>query len=276
MRRRAVLVASLLASLVAHAAALVALSSWPPEGRDTGTPIDVEMLAPLPQQGRGVALPASPSQARPEAAQKGDAEPLRGADGGRATRTVAKARAVALELAAPPNTAPELVAEAAKADEIPRASASAPAQPAGAGESAAAPERVSERGGGGGVAAGSLVAVAPARDLGDAPRGSRNGLTADESAGFRRPEQAQRNCVQDAVRLPSSLRGFVSRTFSVRFAVSPDGTPGELQILEKLPDDRVGGAIWRAIQACRWTPGTDDHGRPAKVWIVMPIRFERG
>ena len=96
------------------------------------------------------------------------------------------------------------------------------------------------------------------------------------SGGWKGPEPAERNCVQEGVRVPASLRGFVSGTFSVKFAVAPDGKPGQLHVLGKVPDDRVGGIVWRAIQGCRWTPGTDLQGRPTKVWIVMPVRFERG
>ncbi len=106
----------------------------------------------------------------------------------------------------------------------------------------------------GGVAAGALSGSV----LGDA---------------WKRPEQAQRNCVQNSVRIPRVLQGFASGPITVKFAVDSDGAPCEFEVLGDLPDARIGAAVWQAIQACRWIPGADMRGRLAKIWVTMPVRF---
>jgi protein TonB len=113
----------------------------------------------------------------------------------------------------------------------------------------------------GGVVAGAISGSA----LGDAP--------AYAGAGWKRPEQAQRNCVQNSVRIPRGLQGFASGPITVKFAVGSDGAPCEFQVLGDVPDARIGAAVWQAVQACRWIPGADMQGRLAKIWVTMPIRF---
>ncbi|OFX26157.1 MAG: hypothetical protein A2V77_11130 [Anaeromyxobacter sp. RBG_16_69_14] len=113
----------------------------------------------------------------------------------------------------------------------------------------------------GGVVTGAISGSA----LGEAP--------AHAGAGWKRPEQAQRNCVQNSVRIPRGLQGFAAGPITVKFAVGSDGVPCEFQILGDVPDARIGAAVWQAIQACRWIPGADIQGRLAKIWVTMPIRF---
>lgn len=113
----------------------------------------------------------------------------------------------------------------------------------------------------GGVMAGAISGSA----VGDAP--------AYPGAGWKRPEQAPRHCVQNSVRIPRGLQGFASGPITVKFAVGSDGAPCDFQVLGELPDARIGAAVWQAIQACRWVPGADMQGRPAKIWVTMPIRF---
>ncbi len=96
------------------------------------------------------------------------------------------------------------------------------------------------------------------------------------ATGWKRPEQAQRNCVQDSVRIPRGLQGFAAGPVTVKFVIGPDGAPSEFQVLGALPDARIGAAIWQAIRACRWVPGADAQGRPAKIWVTLPIRFVGG
>jgi len=126
-------------------------------------------------------------------------------------------------------------------------------------------EGVEERGIGGaagGASPGSGIGVE------DAP--------AYPGAGWKRPEQAQRDCVQNSVRIPSGLRGFVSGPITVKFAIGADGAPSAFQLIGSVPDARIGGAIWQAIQSCRWIAGADAEGRPARLWVIMPIRFQAG
>jgi protein TonB len=96
------------------------------------------------------------------------------------------------------------------------------------------------------------------------------------TAGFRKPEQAQRHCVQSAVRVPRDLTGFISGPVTVRFAIGRDGQPSLFQVVGQAPDPRISNAIWQAVQQCRWIPGADAQGRPTKIWVVLPVRFTSG
>ena len=119
-----------------------------------------------------------------------------------------------------------------------------------------------------GASAGSGSDAGSDADTGD--------LAAYPGAGWRRPEQARRGCVQESVRIPHDLRGFVSGPIMVRFAIGRDGEPSAFEVLGANPDARIGGAIWQAIKSCRWIPGADARGRPMKIWVIMPLRFVSG
>jgi TonB family protein len=60
---------------------------------------------------------------------------------------------------------------------------------------------------------------------------------------------------------------------TVRFAVYPDGRVEQLQVMNQLPDPRIGEAVVRAVRACEWVPGADADGAPAPLWVVQPIRL---
>jgi protein TonB len=114
--------------------------------------------------------------------------------------------------------------------------------------------------------------------LGGATAGANSGPAIGDSpayagAGWKRPEQAQRNCVQNSVRMPRGLQDFASGPITVKFAIGSDGAPSAFQVLGEVPDARIGAAVWQAIQACRWVAGADMQGRPAKIWVTMPVRF---
>jgi protein TonB len=124
---------------------------------------------------------------------------------------------------------------------------------------------------------------AEGRGIGGAAGGASSGsgigvedAPAYPGAGWKRPEQAQRDCVQNSVRIPSGLRGFVSGPITVKFAIGADGAPSAFQLIGSVPDARIAGAIWQAIQSCRWIAGADAEGRPARLWVIMPIRFQAG
>ena len=119
--------------------------------------------------------------------------------------------------------------------------------------------------GGEGTIGGAMAGAISGPAIGDAP--------AYAGAGWKRPEQAQRNCVQNSVRMPRGLQGFVSGPIGVKFAIGSDGAPSAFQVLGDVPDPRIGAAVWQAIQSCRWIPGADMQGRPAKIWVTMPVRF---
>ncbi len=127
---------------------------------------------------------------------------------------------------------------------------------------------------GGGDPRGVVGGAAGAATGGDAA--SLDEAPAYPDAGWRRPEQAQRHCVQESVRIPQELRGFVSGPITVRFAIGRDGAPSAFQVMGSIPDPRIGAAIWQAIRACQWLAGTDAQGRPMKIWVTMPLRFVSG
>ncbi|MGC4000093.1 MAG: energy transducer TonB [Anaeromyxobacter sp.] len=112
---------------------------------------------------------------------------------------------------------------------------------------------------------GGVVGGAPAQnEVEDAP--------AYATTGYRKPEMAKKFCVQEAVRVPRELQGFVS-SVTVRFAIGRDGTPSQFQVMSNVPDKRIGDAIWTAVQSCKWVPGADPQGRPTSIWVILPIRF---
>jgi protein TonB len=92
-------------------------------------------------------------------------------------------------------------------------------------------------------------------------------------AGFTRPQQAEKNCVQTTLRIPRGLEGSAS-SVTVKFAIAKDGTPSLFQVQPPEPNARLTSAIWQAVQACRWIAGTNPKGEPTKIWVVMPFRFQ--
>lgn len=93
------------------------------------------------------------------------------------------------------------------------------------------------------------------------------------TAGFRKPEMVVPRCVQNSIRLPQALQGFVSGPVTIKFAVNRDASVSRFELLTPVPDPRIGEAIWRGVQSCRFTPGTDPQGRPTAIWVIIPIRF---
>jgi TonB family protein len=86
---------------------------------------------------------------------------------------------------------------------------------------------------------------------------------------------ADPRCVLDGLRLPRGVVGLRGETATVRFAVDPDGSVGSYEYLAGPADPRVAASIWTAVQRCRFTAGADAAGRPARLWLVMPVRFAR-
>lgn len=92
------------------------------------------------------------------------------------------------------------------------------------------------------------------------------------TAGFRKPEMVVPRCVQNAIRLPPALQGFVSGPVTIKFAVNRDASVGRFEVLTPVPQ-QIADAIWRGVQSCKFTPGTDPQGRATAIWVIMPIRF---
>jgi periplasmic protein TonB len=117
---------------------------------------------------------------------------------------------------------------------------------------------------------GGVVGGAPQakNEIEDAP--------AFATAGYRKPQMAQAGCVQNAVRVPRELAGFVSGPVQVKFAIAKDGTPTRFETLTSVPDRRIAEEIWKAVQSCKWVAGADAQGRPTSIWVILPIRFAGG
>ncbi|WP_049778370.1 TonB family protein [Anaeromyxobacter sp. K] len=193
-----------------------------------------------------------------------------------AARTLAPAAAPSRVPAEPPAPRPRAAREQPAPSPAPRPSTARAAERA----ADPAPAR-----GGGSVGPATLVSL----DHADAGRGAWTdvplppppaGATPVEDApryaaeGFRKPHLEVARCVQDAIRLPRDARERVSGPVTVRFAVAKDGTVGLFQVMGDLPDRRVADAIWTAVRGCRFAPGADAAGKPTRLWVVMPIRFD--
>jgi outer membrane biosynthesis protein TonB len=93
------------------------------------------------------------------------------------------------------------------------------------------------------------------------------------ASGFRSPRLAQADCLSENLRLPPQLAEMVAGPVTVKFAVYPDGRVDQLQVMNKLPDPRIGEAVARAVRACEWVPGADADGTPTPLWVVQPLRL---
>lgn len=115
---------------------------------------------------------------------------------------------------------------------------------------------------------GGVVGARPSNDIEDAP--------AYATAGYRKPQMAEPGCVQRTVRIPPQLAGYISGPITVKFAIRSDGAPSRFELMTQVPDQRIGQAIWQAVQGCRWVPGADAQGRPVSIWVILPVRFTAG
>jgi len=93
------------------------------------------------------------------------------------------------------------------------------------------------------------------------------------TAGYRKPQMAVPKCVQEATRIPRDLQGYVSGPITVKFAVLKDGSPSQFTVITNGVPDRVQGAIWQAIQECKWIAGADPQGRATNIWVILPLKF---
>jgi periplasmic protein TonB len=92
-------------------------------------------------------------------------------------------------------------------------------------------------------------------------------------AGFVRPRLADKSCMQARLRVPRGLEGMAAE-LTAKFAIAADGTPGRFSVQPVDVDARLAAAIWEAIRSCRWIAGTDPQGKAAKIWVLMPFRFQ--
>jgi len=124
---------------------------------------------------------------------------------------------------------------------------------------------------------GGVVGGAPAAssDAGAQPGGVEEAPTFPKP-GYRLPHLAEPTCVANSLDLSKELQRSVSGAIAVKFAILAEGRPAHFQILTHVPDNRIGEAIWHAVQSCRWVPGADAQGKPVSIWVILPIRFTVG
>jgi TonB family protein len=117
------------------------------------------------------------------------------------------------------------------------------------------------------AAAAPVPLPPPPAPIEDAPR--------YPTEGFRRPQMAEPGCVQRSIRLPRDAAARVEGPVTVKFAVGTSGEVGLFQVLGAVVDPRVRDALATAVRNCGFIPGADAQGTPTRLWVTMPIRFER-
>ena len=95
-------------------------------------------------------------------------------------------------------------------------------------------------------------------------------------AGFRKPTLSNPRCIQENMRVPAALQGFISGPITLKIGIRRDGSVQALQIMTAVPDKRIEDAIRHAVGACPFIPGADAQGRPTPIWVIMPIRLIGG
>lgn len=98
--------------------------------------------------------------------------------------------------------------------------------------------------------------------------------------GYRLPAPVTPACVQRHIRLPARMATRLPGSVILRFAVSRGGSPDLIQMQpgpDRLPGERIEPEIVEALNAavrsCRFSAGTDDQGRPTRMWTVMRVQF---
>jgi TPR repeat protein len=100
-----------------------------------------------------------------------------------------------------------------------------------------------------------------------APAGSKPQLT---PPGGLRPSQKSPGCVERKLKVPADYRGIFGGA-TVKLAVDGNGTPVLLHAVTPAPEPVV-AAIADAVRACEWASGADANGRPATLWLTLPVR----
>jgi protein TonB len=83
-------------------------------------------------------------------------------------------------------------------------------------------------------------------------------------------------CVENNVRIPRELAGFISGPITVKFAIGRDSAPSRFEVITNNVPDRIASIIWAAVQECKWIAGADPQGRPTNIWVILPLRFTAG
>ncbi|MFO0584637.1 MAG: hypothetical protein U0229_20390 [Anaeromyxobacter sp.] len=96
------------------------------------------------------------------------------------------------------------------------------------------------------------------------------GEPAEPGPGWTKPRMAQPKCVQEAIRVKEPLEPLDVMRF--RFAIRADGATDRFEVVSPRVPPRFAASVREAVRTCRWLPGRDPSGRPATVWVVLPLR----
>jgi TPR repeat protein len=102
-----------------------------------------------------------------------------------------------------------------------------------------------------------------------APAGAPPQLT---PPGGLRPSQKSPGCVDRRLKVPPAYRDIFGGA-TVKLAVDGNGAPILLHAITPAPEPVV-SAITEAVQACEWSSGADASGRPATLWLTLPVRAD--
>jgi hypothetical protein len=90
--------------------------------------------------------------------------------------------------------------------------------------------------------------------------------------GGLRPAQKEPGCVERTLRLPEASRGALN-TVTVKLAVDVAGHPAYFHALTPAPEPVV-AAVGAAVRACAFTPGVDEAGHLAPLWLTLTVKLE--
>jgi protein TonB len=98
------------------------------------------------------------------------------------------------------------------------------------------------------------------------------------TAGYKKAQAADPGCVQTGVvtRMnDTDMERLHGGVVTIQFAVGRDGQTAQFKVLTSGVSDRAKGAIWAAIQSCKWVPGADPSGKPVALLVTLPLRFKQ-
>lgn len=91
--------------------------------------------------------------------------------------------------------------------------------------------------------------------------------------GYVPPKQAWPGCVEAWLQHQGKLAARFPGTLNARFTVEQDGSVTRFTLGPPGFAVEVGSAVKRAVTSCPWVPALDPSGKPASVWVVLPVRF---
>ncbi len=81
-------------------------------------------------------------------------------------------------------------------------------------------------------------------------------------------------CIASSVKVPASMSG-VHGKVRFKFAVDRDGKVSLFHPIDVAPPVLV-HAVREAVEGCAWLPGHAPDGTTARIWVVLPMRFQQG